>query len=146
MIKKVINCNAAVLAVVLLTSFPSSSLGQNRDQKDSQKGIKKQGVSKEAEDERARKKQERIKQALNIVETVLIDTKNISNPVVRIKTRILAADAYWDSQPERRAKSFLRNFPRLPKSLYRRVLSLETCGPLRAAAKHRCIRGCPLTR
>ena len=56
MIKKVINCNAAVLAVVLLTSFPSSSLGQNRDQKDSQKGIKKQGVSKEAENERARKK------------------------------------------------------------------------------------------
>jgi hypothetical protein len=117
MIKKVINCNPAVVAIVLLTSFPvySSSLGQNRDQRVSQKSIKKQAVSKEAEDERARKKQERIKQALNIVETVLIDTKNINNPVVRIKTRILAADAYWDSQPEKAREIISEEFPKIAK-------------------------------
>jgi hypothetical protein len=42
MIKKVINCNAAVVAVVLLNSFPlySRSLGPDPDQKASQKTLR----------------------------------------------------------------------------------------------------------
>ena len=48
----------------------------------------------------AKKDRERQKLAQEIVENIFRDTRSILNPVIRIKVRTVAAEAYWQFQPQ----------------------------------------------
>ena len=115
MLKKAINYKRAVLAVVLLTTFPfcPGSFGQIQEQKAPQKSKPKEAAKKEAADEKGKRDEERTKQVQNIIEGILYDTHSILNPVVRIRIRMQIAEAYWGFQPERAREILSEEFPKI---------------------------------
>jgi len=115
MLKKAIDCKQAVFAVVLLSTltFWPGNFGQSQAQKAPQKGGTKEAAKKEAEDEKVKKDEERTKQAQNIIEGILYSTHSILNPVVRIRIRMLVADAYWVFQPEKAREILSEEFPKI---------------------------------
>lgn len=115
MLKKAINCKRAVLAVLLLTTFPfcPGNFGQSQERKAPQKSRPKEAAKKEAADEKGKKDEERIKQAQSIIEGILFGTNSILNPVVRIRIRMLVADAYWDFQQEKAREILSEEFPKI---------------------------------
>src|SRR3989441_978417 len=115
MLKKAFNYNRAVFAVVLLTTFPfyPGSFGQIQEQKAPQISRPKEAAKKEAPDEKVKKDEERTKQAQSIIEGILYSTNSILNPVVRIRIRILIAEAYWLFQPEKAREILSEEFPKI---------------------------------
>src|SRR5436190_9153681 len=115
MIKKTINCKLAVFAVILLTTFPfcPGNFGQSQEQKAPQKSRPKEAAKKEAADEKGKKDEERTKQVQSIIEGILYDTHSILNPIVRIRIRMLIAEAYWGFQPEKAREILSEEFPKI---------------------------------
>lgn len=108
-----INCKRVVLAVVVLIAFPlcPGSFGQDQEQKTPQQRPKE--TAKEVPDEKEKKGEARVKQAQTIIESILFGTNTILNPVVRIRIRMLAADAYWDFQPEKAREILSEEFSKV---------------------------------
>lgn len=109
-----INCKRVVLAVVVLIAFPlcPGSFGQGQEQKTPQQRPK-ETAKKEVPDEKEKKDEARVKQAQTIIESILFGTNTILNPVVRIRIRMLAADAYWDFQPEKAREILSEEFSKI---------------------------------
>ena len=114
MLKRGINCKRVVFAVVVLTAFPfcPGNLGQGQEQKTPQQKTKA-AAKKDLPDEKDSKEVERVKQAQTVIEGILFGTNTILNPIVRIRIRMLAADAYWDFQPERAREILSEEFPKI---------------------------------
>jgi len=115
MVKEAFNYKRVVFAVVLLTTFPFclGSFGQSQEQKAPQKSRPKEAAKKEATDEKVKKDEERTKQAQSMIEGILYDTHSILNPVVRIRIRMLVAEAYWVFQPEKAREILSEEFPKI---------------------------------
>src|SRR2546430_7321336 len=115
MVKEAFNYKRVVFAVVLLTTFPFclGSFGQSQEQKAPQTNRPKEAAKKEAPDEKVKKDEERTKQAQSMIEGILYDTHSILNPVVRIRIRMLIAEAYWVFQPEKAREILSEEFPKI---------------------------------
>ncbi len=130
--RNAINCKRAVLAVVLLTTFTfcPGNFGQSQEQKAPQTSRPKEAAKKEATDEKGKKDEERTKQAQSLIEGILYDTHSILNPVLRIRIRMLVADAYWVFQPEKAREILSEEFPKiaLNESDFGRLWSIKDSG------------------
>lgn len=115
MLNKPIDGKRVLLALVLLTVSPfcPANFGQTQEQKAPQKSRLKEAAKKEAADEKGKRDQERIKQAQSIIQETLYGTNSILNPIVRIRIRMLVADAYWDFQQEKAREILSEEFPRI---------------------------------
>lgn len=110
MLSKVIACRR-VLAAVLLSTSPFCLAGFAQSQE--QKVPRPPSSRKAAATEKDKKDEERIKQAQGIIQDILFSTNSILNPVVRIKIRMLVADAYWDFRPEKSREILSEEFPKI---------------------------------
>ena len=111
MLNKAIDCRRPFIAIVLFSISPFGlvSFGQSREQKlPSQTSTKKAAVN-----EKERKDEKRIKQAQSIIQEILFGTHSVLNPVVRIRIRMLVADAYWDTQQEKAREILSEEFPNI---------------------------------
>src|SRR2546426_8085597 len=115
MVKEAFNYKRVMFAVVLLTTFLfcPGNFGQSQEQKAPQTSRPKEAAKKEAPDEKGKKDEERTKQVQSIIEGILYNTHSILNPVVRIRIRMLIAEAYWDFQPEKAREILSDEFPKI---------------------------------
>jgi len=111
---KGINCKRAVFAVVFLTAFClcQGNLHRSQGQKPAQKSRPIE-AAKKAPDEKGKKDEERIKQAQTNLDGILYGTNTILNPIVKIRIRMLAADAYWYFQPQKAKEILSEEFPKI---------------------------------
>ena len=93
-----------VLLVTVLLCRPS--LSQNRDQRSTQPNPSQKVVPDKQDEERHQRAQA-------IIEGILADAKTIQNPVTQIRIRMLAADAYWNLQPEKAREILSDEFPKI---------------------------------
>ena len=114
MLTRAIAFKPLLLVGVLLTTFVfcKSNLGQNRDLKPSQKPDPNEARSERALPSKDRS-QERLDLAQSIVRSIHTDTKSVLNPVIRIRIRMLLADAYWSFQPEKAREILSEDFPKI---------------------------------
>lgn len=108
MLKKSLNLKGVLLAVVLLSVSPFC-FGQSSEQKNTRPAI----TQKDAVKEKDKKDARRIKQAQNIVQDLIFSSNDILDPIVRIKVRMLVADACWDSDPEKARQILSAEFPKI---------------------------------
>ncbi|MFY9620421.1 MAG: hypothetical protein WAQ99_11485 [Pyrinomonadaceae bacterium] len=103
-----------MLALLLLTAFPfgPESLGRGQERKTPQERTKEDG-NLDLPDEKHNKEGERVKQAQTVIEGILFSTNTILNPIVRIRIRMLAADAYWEFQPDKAREILSAEFPKI---------------------------------
>ena len=90
--------------VVLFVLLFTNSVSQPLSAQERRSGSDVQKISKlitPAEEKAAAKKdQERKKLTQEIVENIFRDTRSVLNPVIRMKIRTVAAEAYWQFQPQ----------------------------------------------
>jgi hypothetical protein len=55
----------------------------------------------------------RVKQAQDVIENIFQASASIPNPVVRMKVRMLVADAYWNFQPAKAREILSEDFPQI---------------------------------
>lgn len=98
-----------LILLLLTTAFLGPpSLGQKRDQMPVQsRNPSLQVVAKADRDD------ERRQQAQGIVDGLFADSKTIQNPIIRIRVRMLVADAYWSLQPEKAREIVSEDFPKI---------------------------------
>lgn len=114
MLTTMISRKSMLLSGILLTTFvlTGSNFGQHRKQKPSQKPNSNEAVGEQTILNRDRN-QERLDLAQNIIRTIHSDTKNVLNPVIKIKIRMLVADAYLNFQPEKAREILAEDFPKI---------------------------------
>lgn len=93
----------------LCTSNPGRNLSRNSAQRPHFNGYEAQQNLRKNDQTSA----ERIQLAQRIIQDIQSDTKTILNPVVRIRIRMLVADAYWSFQPEKARAILSEEFPKI---------------------------------
>jgi hypothetical protein len=116
------------LAAVIPVAFSWALMAHAAAQSDQPR----KGVATDAAD---RIRNEKLTKAQNTIDSVFSDSKSLTNPVLRIKLRMLVADAYWDFKQEKAREILLEDFPRieqimLPESRtdFGRIWSVEANG------------------
>lgn len=113
MLPKIIPRKLLVISTALpiLLFVVSQSPGQNQNQKSPQNENQRETPKQQAE--RNRKEQERIEDAQNKIQHILLETKTILNPVIRIRIRMLVGDAHWSFRPDKAREILSEEFPKI---------------------------------
>ncbi len=103
---------AFFLVLTLTGASALQTFGQDGERQRPQTKTSKTAEPRDDND-RSLKEKEKASRAQGIIVEVLSESKFVLNPVVRMKIRILAVDAYWEFEPEESRKILSKEFSQL---------------------------------